>query len=111
MGIVGAVAGLLIGAVLAYVVTAPCVTLVTLIVWKMPVIPVHELGSTSEANDAFMLLRTMGAPDGDVKSAGASGVSFCPVLTAVLSTCTRCCSVFCLPSTHVSPITLRFVTL
>ena len=58
-----------------------------------------------------MLLRTIGAPDGDVKSAGASGVVILPVLTAVLSTCTRCCSVFLPTSTHVSPITLRFVTL
>ena len=41
-------------------------------------IPVHELGSTSEANDAFMLLRTIGAPDGDVKSAGASGIVILP---------------------------------
>ena len=41
-------------------------------------IPVHELGSTSEANDAFMLLRTVGAPDGDIKSAGASGVVILP---------------------------------
>ena len=41
-------------------------------------IPVHELGSSSEANEAFMLLRTVGAPDGDVKSAGASDIVILP---------------------------------
>ena len=78
MGIVGAVAGLLIGAVLAYGRDRTMRHVGYADRLEDAGIPVHELGSTSEANDAFMLLRTIGAPDGDVKSAGASGVVILP---------------------------------
>ena len=62
-------------------------------------IPVHELGSTSEANDAFMLLPPL-VPDGAEERWRFRHCGFCLVLTAVLSTYTRCCSVFCPPSTQ-----------
>ncbi len=78
MGIVGAVAGLLIGAVLAYGRDRTMRHVGYADRLEDAGIPVHELGSTSEANDAFMLLRTIGAPDGDVKSAGASGIVILP---------------------------------
>ena len=78
MGIVGAVAGLLIGAVLAYGRDRTMRHVGYANRLEDAGIPVHELGSTSEANDAFMLLRTIGAPDGDVKSAGASGIVILP---------------------------------
>jgi len=83
MAIVGAVAGLLIGAVLAYGRDRTIRHVGYADRLEDAGIPVHELGShelgsSSEANDAFMLLRTIGAPDGDVKSAGASGIVILP---------------------------------
>ena len=78
LGIVGAVAGLLIGLVLAYGRDRMMRNVGYADRLQDAGIPVHELGSTSEANDAFMLLRTVGAPDGDIKSAGASGVVILP---------------------------------
>ena len=71
LGVVGAVAGLLIGLVVAY---GRDRTMRHIGYADR----LHELGSTSEANDAFMLLRTVGAPDGDIKNAGASGVVIMP---------------------------------
>ena len=110
MGIVGAVAGLLIGAVLAYGRDRTMHHVGYADRLEDAGIPVHELGSTSEANDAFMLLRTMGAPRRRCEERWCSALVILPGTDCGLSTCTRCCSVFCLPSTHVSPITLRFVT-
>ena len=78
MAIVGAVAGLLIGAVLAYGRDRTMRHVGYADRLEDAGIPVHELGSSSEANDAFMLLRTIGVPDGDVKSAGASGIVILP---------------------------------
>lgn len=78
LGLVGAVAGLLVGAVVAYARDRLMGNVGYADRLQDAGIPVHELGSTSEANDAFMLLRTVGAPDGDLKSAGASGVVVLP---------------------------------
>ncbi|MEZ7666870.1 Wzz/FepE/Etk N-terminal domain-containing protein, partial [Rothia sp. 27098_8_161] len=78
MAIVGAVAGLLIGAVLAYGRDRTMRHVGYADRLEDAGIPVHELGSSSESNDPFMLLRTIGAPDGDLKSAGASGIVILP---------------------------------